>query len=161
MDEAGAKDGDRQARRDWIRRVLGAEIPILADGGDLARQDQDIVGIWWNARDSINEQIEALRHAILNTGHPLAVDACENGLAEFTGGVLVRFQAAVLECRNATPEALEQARQNVAAYGALLQTFIASSDTLPLIEDNPWGIQVTIRQDVGRAVAAILQHTKP
>jgi hypothetical protein len=161
MKNAGAEraDAQKQEKDEWILRVLGVEISPVADDSS-SQAAEDIVGIWWDAKDSINEQIEALRHAILNTGHPLAARACENGLAGFSGGALVRFQATVIECRNAVPDAAGQARKNMEKYAAALTKYVSYNPVLALLEKNPFGIRLTIRQDVTRAVNSILQQAK-
>jgi hypothetical protein len=148
---------DKQAKDEWIRRVLGVDV---STGSSLVDTGDDIVGLWWNAKDTINEQLEGLRHAILATEHPLAARACENGLGGFSGGVLVRFQASVIECGNAAPEAAKRAWQNIERDGAALTAFISSDPILSLLEKNPFGIHVTIREDVTRAVEAILKQAK-
>jgi hypothetical protein len=80
--------GAEREKDEWLRRVLGMEVRNAANGGPGQSAPTDIVGIWWDAKDPVNEQLDALRHAILKTSHPLAARACENGLGGFSGGVL-------------------------------------------------------------------------
>jgi hypothetical protein len=145
---------------EWLRRVLGVEIPHAANGSIAQSASGDVVGIWWDAKDSVNEQLDALRNAILKTGHPLAARACENGLGGFSGGVLARFQAAVIDCRNAAPDAKGRARQNLEKYAASLAQYISSNPILALLEKNPLGVRVTIRQDITQALTSILKQAE-
>lgn len=150
---------DRE-KDEWLRRVLGAEIRNAANGGPGQSAPTDVVGIWWDAKDSVNEQLEALRHAILKTRHPLAARACENGLGGFSGGALARFQAAVIDCRNAAPDARGRARQDLKKCAASLAQYVSSNPVLALLEKNPLGVRVTIRQDIARALISILKQAE-
>jgi hypothetical protein len=152
------QDG-RTAKNEWVHRVLGLEISPAATASG-AQPDHDIVGIWWKAKDLINDQLDALRHAILATEHPLAARACENGLGGFSGGVLVRFQTSLIACRNSAPDAAGPAWQDVRKSAAALTDAIAANPLLSVIEKNPFNIRVTIHEDVTAAVAAILLHAK-
>jgi hypothetical protein len=143
---------------EWVSRVLGIALRPPASSSPDTAAPADIVGIWWDAKDQINEQLEALRTAILQTGHPLAARACDNGLGGFSGGVLTRFQAAVIDCRNANPEATGAARRNLEPYAASLADYVSSNKILTLLEHNPLGVRVTIRQKVTDAVNSILKH---
>src|SRR4051794_36963374 len=97
MDQLGEK------RAAWIARVLGISVP------GKAPDVPDIVGLWRDAKDAIDTQIEGLRQAFLKTGHPLAQAACEKGLGAFSGGRLTAFQTAVIERRNAAPDKIAAA----------------------------------------------------
>jgi hypothetical protein len=159
MDQTERNPGNA-AQRAWIARVLSVTLPETAGVGDAqanpAGGGEDIVGLWWDTKDAVNAQIDALRHAFLATGHPLAQEACEKGLGAFTGGLLARFQAAVIEYRNASPSARTTAATKLKRYADQLAGFVLSNRMLAILEANPFGVRVTIRRDVPAVLAKIL-----
>jgi hypothetical protein len=116
---------------------------------------EDPVGIWWDAKDKVNEQIEKLRHVFLGTGHALAQAACEKGLGAFSGGMLTRFQAAIIDYNQAAVAARAGKSQQVRQLGDALTKYISGNATLSILENNPFGVPVTIRDDVLNAVGKI------
>jgi len=150
-------------RAEWIERVLGVMLSHPGDvqDGPAAMSDQDIMSIWWEAKDAMGQQIETLRRAFLATGHPQAQLACEKGLGAFSGGVLSRFQAAVIDRRNAPPSDKEVAAVKLERLASQLAGFVLGNRMLPMLEANPFGVDVTIRRDVPTAVARILALAGP
>ncbi len=163
MAEAQRDPGLMAQRSAWVERVLGVMLshPSDVQDGPAGMSDQDIMSIWWEAKDAMGQQIEALRRAFLATGHPQAQLACEKGLGAFTGGVLSRFQAAVIDRRNAPPADKEAAAAKLERHASQLAGFVLGNRMLPLLEANPFGVDVTIRRDVPTAVARILALAGP
>lgn len=141
------------ARDAWVARVLNVEL-LTQRQGTVA--ETDLAGIWWNTKETVNQQLEALRRAFLATGNPLAPAACEKGLGAFTGGTLTRFQAAIIDCRGTAPPADSKAAANLRTHGAKLSAYIQNSKMLPILERNPFGINLTLRRDIPAAVTKIL-----
>ena len=130
-------------------------------GGAPTESGADPVGIWWDAKDRVNEQIEQLRRAFLETGHQLAAAACEKGLSAFSGGLLVRFQTALVDYNQAAGEMRAAKSQSVRKIGGALKAFVAQSATLSILEDNPFHVAVTIRGDIVGAVDTITAGLAP
>jgi hypothetical protein len=138
-----------EALRIALDVTAAAPAPAPASGDDP-------VGIWWDTKDKVNEQIERLRHVFLATGHALAQAACEKGLGAFSGGMLTRFQAAIIDYNQAATTARPDKSQRVRQLGDALTKFISGNATLPILEKNPFGVPVTIRRDVLNAVDKIV-----
>jgi hypothetical protein len=152
MADARTDDGSTELRHEWIKRVLSVDPTAAAASPTPA----DLVGLWWDAKDRVNAQIDDLRRVFMATEHPLATAACEAGLGAFSGGVLVRFQAALLNYKQASAAKRAAVGAQLGKVAADLRSFIADSAMLPLLEGNPFGVNVTIRPEVLRALDAIL-----
>jgi hypothetical protein len=164
MAQDARASNDRSRRDDWVRRVLGAEIAREGKSGtdqrygDLSQSSGDPVGIWWDAKDRLNDQLQKLRHAFMDTGHPLAGAACEAGLGEFYGGIIVSFQAALIDFNTADAPDRAALAKKVRQLGSELSKFVTTNDMLPLLEANPFGVSVTVRSDVLSAIQRIDQE---
>jgi hypothetical protein len=164
MPQNSRASNERPRQDDWIRRVLGVQCAReekSAKGpphGAPSQSGSDPVGIWWDTKDRLNEQLEKLRHAFMNTEHPLAGAACEAGLGAFSAGILVRFQAALIDFNTADDRDREARVEKVRQLGGELGNFVATNDMLPLLEANPFGVSVTVRADVLSAIERIVQE---
>ncbi len=110
-----------------------------------------------DARDAAVTQIGKLQDALRDTGHPALGELADKGFAGITGRLQVGLQVALMDVDAAAPadrsKAVARAVETVAAFQAML----ATDPTIALLEDNPFGIAVTLRRDIGAALDTIRQ----
>lgn len=151
---------DDAARRAWVTRVLKADLSRPAsgtsgDGNTAIRPPADVSGIWVSAKDQVDKDLEALRHAFMATGHRLARDACEKGLGALTSNWLVPFQVAIREYAGAGDTDRDKRAQQLRAVAAELQQAVESSALLEVFEENPYSVKVSIRATMRTALSDI------
>lgn len=160
VQNAGATS-ERALQDDWVLRVLGVETAQRESSapepthGALPQSGSDPLGVWRDAKDRVNDQLEKLRLAFMKTRHPLAGAACEAGLGGFSGGIFTTFQVALIEFNTADGRDRIARAEKVRQLGGKLGKFIATSDMLPILEANPFGVRLTLRTDVLSAIERI------
>jgi len=140
----------REEQDAWVARVLG--VPPRARPGP-ARDARQLMGIWNGAKETVDEQIGKLQVAFREVEHPLGKAVADRGLTALTGRLVVGLQVAL---RNyaAVPDV---GRDATALLGAIdgLMALLASEPVLSLLEENPFGVPVTIRTTLGTALHAM------
>lgn len=148
---AGTREQDA-----WIARVLGVALRRAAP--PLPPRPRAVVSVggralWAQARDSVNEQIEALRGHLRGVDDPELQRIAEFGLNGATGKLSVGLMAALVEAdAGATPQARKKARDAVATYRA----FLGQDALVRLLDENPF-VPINIRGTLGSALAELDQ----
>lgn len=163
---------DRSARDAWITRVLAVSVtagaagaanaqPTRGDGraGDRTR----LVAVakplqtWADAKEAAGVQIGRLQAAVRGLDHPLFSLLADKGLNGITGRLQVGLQLALTEVESTDGAARNKAREKAHAAIADFRDFLRTDPVLPLVEENPLGVTITLRADLGQALEAIEQ----
>jgi hypothetical protein len=105
--------------------------------------------IWRDAKDQAGAEISQLQQALRGTGVKLFEQIADQGLNAITGRLQVGLQAALMDVGNGGSK--DKARAAVADF----RSFLAADEVLPLLEQNPFGVKVTLRTELPRALDAI------
>jgi hypothetical protein len=142
---------DEATQRAWIKRVLGVEIPMLA----AAKQVPPLMPIWRDAKEEVDAEIGKLQNALRAEEDEDLQVIVDFGLFGIGKQENVRLMAALLDADKAgTPDALAKVADAVEQY----QAFLAASPAVGLLERNPFGVPVPMRQTLGGALAEIAKH---
>jgi hypothetical protein len=114
---------------------------------------------WRDANDAVNDQINALRQALLDEarqgdgdveGMAMALtDVAENGLNAITEDHRVRLMAAVMALGGGEPAAMRKSAAPALGLIEAFDGFLASSPKVAACDDNPYGAAVSIRATLG------------
>jgi len=141
---------DEEARRAWIKRVLGIEVPLRAP-----KQVPPLLPIWRGAKEEIDAEIGKLQNALLAEESEDLQVIVDFGLFGIGKQENVRLMAALQGAdRSGTPDALVMVADAVEQY----QAFLAASPLVGLLERNPFGAPVPMRRTLGGALAEIASH---
>lgn len=136
-------------RRDWLKRVLGIEI-------GPARDAVAVLLIWQEAKESVDTRLEALAAALRSHQDPDFDYVADHGLFGLTGaGETVGLMAAMTGFDKAASDALPAA---VIELRAALNRYRSGFDASPiadLIDDNPFGVAVRLRETINNALRRI------
>ena len=141
-----------QAQGDWVQGVLGYRIRAAAkDPAPRAAPGAvRLLGVWSKAKDEVDVAIGKLHAAMRATGDVDLVMLAEHGMYVGMKGEAVRLMTALMKAEGApTPQAM-------AALGVAIENFqdhLDGSILVDLIEDNPFGVSVPVRQTLGAALA--------
>ncbi len=150
----GEDPGKAQAA---LARVRDALARTAAGGPSKPRLSGAPLRGFLDARDAASTQIGKLQDALRGVGHPALQELADKGFSGITGRLQVGLQVALMEVDSAAPadrpKAVTKAVQAVEAFKAML----ATDPVIPLLEDNPFGVAVSLRQDIGAALDTIRQ----
>jgi hypothetical protein len=147
---------------DWLVRFLEIELPAsrpaVQDASPAphgAPGQEPPLAIWRSAKETVDTGISELQRALRDTGHPLLSRIADQSLGAITGRLQVGLQAALMDLQAAPPDKRARARTRVAQMVEGMETFLRSNRVVPLLDDNPFGIQPQIRSTLGQALASI------
>jgi hypothetical protein len=146
----------------WIERVLGYRF-ANAPQRRLSRKPPSayvsIRGreIWRAAREKVGTEITALEQHLRAMPDPEMQRIATFGLNGATGKLSVGLLAALSEADGVPPEQQPTARKKARAIVADYQTFLRESRLVRLLDENPFGVPVTIRATLGNALTEIDQ----
>lgn len=134
--------------------------PGAASPWKKARQD------WVEANDSLNEQLDALRVAIL--GHAktepelatVLADIADKGLNALTGDHRVRLMGAVQVIGEGAPAAIKAHGPKALAAMEAFKAHLDGNEKVDACEGNPWDVPVTIRDTLYPALGQLEQAIK-
>jgi hypothetical protein len=142
---------DDNAQRAWVQRVLGVRFePAVSSPTGVSP-----LALWRDAKDIVDSQISALQGAFRTVDDSLAQAVADRGLAGLTKDLLVGLQAALFEYDAADASARPKTVTALRAAIEQLRHFLNENRALPLLENNPFGITVTIRGSLGSALDQI------
>ena len=140
--------------------VLGLT-PIDGMAGAAARPGTSADGsaktlpIWAAAKEQVGAQIAALQSSLRATKDPLLLAIADKGLHGLTQKLQVGLHVAAMEFDAAAADGRAKLRPKLLGAIVELRSFVQSHPALPLLEKNPFGVQVTIRDSLGTALDAM------
>lgn len=148
--------------------VVGSALPKSMGQQDVAGEDRssvraaELLAIWRNAKESTDGDIAALQSKLKSSGHPDLERVAELGLNGVTEGNQVAMIKCLMDFGSAGPEKLSDAKASVLTQLDAYRAFLAKSKKLALIEDNPFGVKVSVRarlngalDEIGRVLGGI------
>jgi hypothetical protein len=154
-------------RREWVARVLGFAIPrgtgapaeiVVRPGAARAPPPIAYVSVqgralWQDARDVVNDQVSALQGYLRTLDDPDLRQIADHGLGALTKRLGTELVVALIEV-DAAPGAAPARERAVSAVTGYRQ-FLQQDPLVRLLEENPFGVPVTIRATLGRALDQI------
>ncbi|HSU05843.1 MAG TPA: hypothetical protein VLI93_09740 [Acetobacteraceae bacterium] len=143
----------------WVLRVLGVAVGgAAANSSAPARSPGELLPLWSEAKEATDKGIEQLQHALRGLDDPDFQKIAEYGLNGATTGQSTNLIVALREMDSAaTPRNRAKLQGAVQAF----REFLDGSPIVHLLEDNPFGVVVPIRDSLGpvldeiqRAIAA-------
>lgn len=141
-----------------------SSIPELSPA--FAQRWKDATIDWQEAMDKVSDQLEKLRVALLSVDEeenpdiahmiPQFKEIASSGLSGVVGGQRVAMQVAIRNIDQAADDAakanfISDARRIVKKVGA----YVASSEEVEVCDDNGFNVEVTIRSQLGGALAML------
>jgi hypothetical protein len=114
-----------------------------------------VLPLWVAAKDEVGGQMSALQDAMRGTRHRLLARIADQGLNALTKRLQVGLQVALMEVDSAAPEARPARAQAARGRIAEFRTFLQSDPSIPLLDQNPLGVPVTIRTRLTAALDEI------
>ena len=144
----------------WIERVLGyrfARAPLRRSVRKPPSAYVSIRGreIWRAAREQVNAEIGALALHLGRTPDPQLQRIATFGLNGASGKLSVGLLTALSEADAATPEQQPSARAKARDVVAEYRGFLQQNRLVRLLDENPFGVTVTIRATLGAALTEI------
>jgi hypothetical protein len=155
---------DEAARRAWVGRVLGVQLPggggstALAPNGDFTRRWATAKTAWLAAIESVDAQISALQARMRQSSDPDFQLIADRGLPALTGNHKTPVMVAIREVDAADGEArgaaLDELRDAVAAF----RTHITSDPRVTVLDAESrslFGVDVRIAAGIGGGLDAL------
>lgn len=158
-DAAGA-----QVHLDWLNalvansRPAGAARPQAAAAGQVAtaRNWRDAYATWQDAKDTIDGQINALSSHLRRTNDKELIEIADKGLMRMTNDCFVPVRAAFMDFSMAKPADRLKVASEAIKRAAALRAQIESDERIAICEENPFGVEVTIRKTLIGALQGVV-----
>jgi len=142
-------------KRAWVERVLGVVFASKTAAAPSPAAKAALMPFWRDAKEAVDGQITALTTAFRGSNHPLATAIADQGLSALGDRIFVGFIASLFDYDGATPATRTSARKAVEVRTAELREKLAEGGLLALLERNPYGVNVTMRAEIARALDRI------
>jgi hypothetical protein len=110
-----------------------------------------VLPIWQAAKETVDGKLVQLQRAMTQTKHPDMIRLAQSGINGFTGRNCVTLMAAL-------HEADASGASGHAKLGSAVQSFksfLDSSKSVALIDSNPFGVSIGLKETLGRALGDI------
>jgi len=145
------------AQKAWISKVLGVSLPD--DTPQPAAREKPAAGpllpLWIDAKERAGDQIGKLQSALRSMRHPILDRVADQGLNGITGRLQVGLQVALTEFDRAQGDEREKARAKLGQKLQDFRSFLKTDKVLPALEQNPFGVAISLRGDLTAAMDAI------
>lgn len=141
---------DEATKHEWLLRVLGIGVDQPRGG----KRKGGYLAIWREAKEDVDAAIAALAGRLRATGDPDLERIAEFGLYGLTDGEGVKLMAALREVEANPSGAGAKLAKAIDTYRA----FLAQSEVVTLIDSNPFGVTVSMRATLGRALNELQQQ---
>ena len=136
--------------------VDGGASPATAkpafDEAVFRREWASVKGGWRDALDTVDAQVAQLQTALRKLNDTELTAIADKGLNGITGNFKTPVIVAVMEVDNARGEGLKKAAQKGARAAKALAAYLASEETVRVTDENPFGVKMTIRASLGKAL---------
>ncbi len=152
---------------EWISRVLGISLADFrprrdqdgttstvtqgtkaAGGGELA--------FWRKAKQTVDGAIDELAEALRATEDPL-VQRLAMALPDLGKDQAIALETALRGLEKSSPDRRQDAAEAVRGAARAYRTALATQTAFRLIDDNPFGIKVAMRESLDRAMVQLEQ----
>lgn len=151
---ARKKDFDAaDATLDRVEHLIGGG---AFDEAAFRQQWAEAKAAWRAAVDTVNGQIAALQSALKKIDDVELHEIAEFGLAGVTGNFKVPMMAAIVEIDQARGGAsLKKAAAKAGGIAKAFNAYLASEETVAVTDANEFGVPVTLRASLGKALSGI------
>jgi hypothetical protein len=140
-------------QRGWATQVLGVAFGSAA--AQTGAQGGALMPIWQQAKETVDAGLGRLQNAFRKTGDEDLVMIADYGLYGVTQGQNVKLMAAIMDADSTkSPAALKKLAKAAQSYRA----FLDGAPVVDLIEKNPFGVSVGMRQTLGAALTELQQR---
>ncbi len=148
------------AQNAWVERVLGHRFAARATRRPVRQPPAAYVSIrgrqiWREAREKVGAEIGALTQHLRSMPDPEMRRIAEFGLNGATGKLSISLLTSLSEADAASPDQQPAVRGKARAVVAQYRGFLQQNALVRLLDENPFGIPVTIRATLGAALAEI------
>ncbi len=133
----------REVRDQWILEVLGFDVEEAADWGGK------LTPIWTGAKARVDQGFAALQRELKAVDDPDVQQLADFGLNGVTDRDSVRLMAALMDADNG------RGTDKLVAAIDRFRSFLDGSPIVDLIEDNPFGVTIPLRAQLGSALDII------
>jgi hypothetical protein len=157
--------GDLPATAAAFKELVAALQAATASGGPEAAPAEpaavvDVLGIWREAKESVDDGISKLQSALRGYGVPALERIAEFGLNGVTEGNQTALAKALFDFRAATGADRPRFASALAAQVGTYAQFLSSDPVIELVENNPCGVAVPLRATLGGALREIAKACK-
>jgi hypothetical protein len=160
--EAGAMA--RQKNFEQANAVLQQVEQILRGAATPSGGTADLLAVWRDAKDSVDDQLNRLAGAMRTSGHPYLMEIAEFGLsaaAEDPTNVFVTMQAALFDLNAAQGPGRSAAAKKVLQAVAGYRKFLSGNEMLEILDDNGLTGPLTVRKTLADALDRLEQAAQP
>ncbi len=167
----GVLNVSREAQDAWVARVLGVTVAGKVAGAGVpplrlraaaprpraAVRHVSLEGraLWRDAREAVDAQLDALSSQLLASGDSDLIRVGELGSAAVTSRLGVALSASLIDTDAAPPEKTEAAQARARAAVAAMRELVQSDGLIRILDENTFGVPVTIRATLGGALDAL------
>ena len=147
---------------DASRPAGTAQPQAAADKAATARNWRDAYAAWQDAKDAIDGQLNALSGHLRRTDDKELIEIADKGLMRMTNDCFVPVRAAFMDFNMAKPADRLTLASAAIKRAAALRAQIESDERIAICEENPFGVDVTIRKTLTGAlqgVVAVLEQS--
>ncbi len=155
-DEADGEEGrEDEATEETAGGTDSDTRPDQTDGGatDIAAAWREARTTYLDATDEINAQISALQAALKRSDDEELEAIAEFGLNGVTGNFRVPMMAAMRDLEGARGADVKKAATKLLDAIGKFRAHIDGSEEIEAVDDNPFGVTVSIRKTLGGALA--------
>ena len=123
------------------------------DEAAFRREWAGVKGGWRDALETVDSQVAQLQTALRKLDDTELAAIADKGLNGITGNFKTPVVVAVMEVDNARGEGLKKAAQKGVRAAKAFAAYLASEETVRVTDENPFGVKMTIRASLGKALA--------
>lgn len=147
----------------FLENWLDADIPDAdaadSDVGELLGQIDDDAAdpadLWLLARSSAQAELAELRAKLGKSDDPNLQRIAEFGIMDILGGNMITVTSRIVAWRTAGPGERAAKAEALSATLGDLESHLAKSPLVALVEDNVFGLPVDVKTPIQRAIKAI------
>ncbi|MEX0282064.1 MAG: hypothetical protein AB3N13_12850 [Arenibacterium sp.] len=148
-----------EAGRNFIETFIMKLPPAPAAAGvqeDKSLTDHTaLVAIWREAKEQSDAGISALQTKLRGHGHPDLKNIADAGLSRVTQGNQVGLMRALMDYSASGAADRDKARDRLVRQIEEYRKFLSGSRVIQLLENNPYGVKVTVRSVMASALDRI------
>ena len=144
---------DAQAKREWVRQVLGVQFAPAARGSDGAGTGSPL-SVWRDAKDRADSQLTRLYGTLRKSGVP-ALGRIADKIEDTLQGFHVPLTTKLMDLDRAAGSARDAAR--AAASKAVDEALarLANDRRVRAVDGNPFGFPIGLRSTLERALTEL------
>lgn len=138
----------------------GTATDTAADVETLVAAAMEAIDRFEAASEAVDRQISELQLALQGTDDPELRKIADSGLAQITSGHKTKLRTGILEFRGAAGDQRPKAGGKLGTSAARFADFLLGDERVEAVDENPFGITVTVRELLGTALADLATATE-